>query len=217
MTTLADVWRPGFARSHAVSGGARAASLDPRVTTHDPRAASLVFDFALVLAGSALIALSARVAIPLPFSPVPITGQTFAVLLVGAALGRWRGAAAVVAYLTEGAAGLPVFAGTHSGPAALLGPTGGYLFGFVPAAWLCGFLAERGWDRSIVGTTAAMVLGNIVIFAIALPWLARYVGAANVWALGFWPFIPGDIVKIGLAAAALPLAWKWVGSRGAEP
>jgi biotin transport system substrate-specific component len=97
----------------------------------------------------------------------------------------------------------------------LLGPTGGYLFGFVPAAWICGYLAERGWDRSVAGTVASMVLGNVAIFAVALPWLARFVGSGNVWALGFWPFIPGDVVKIALAAAALPLAWKWIGTRSA--
>lgn len=203
MTTLADVLRPAPA----------GASLDARRA----RTASLLFDLALVLAGSALIALSARVAFPLPFSPVPVTGQTFAVLLVGAVLGRWRGTAAVLAYLAEGAAGLPVFAGGLSGPAVLVGPTGGYLFGFVLGAWLCGYLAERGWDRHVGGTLASMVLGNIVIFAIALPWLARFVGGANVWAMGFWPFIPGDIVKIGLAAAVLPLAWKWIGKRAARP
>ncbi|MGH7680544.1 MAG: biotin transporter BioY [Candidatus Eiseniibacteriota bacterium] len=203
MTTLADALSPSFARPRAADAAPRAAS----------SALKLGYHLALVLLGSALIALSARVAVPLPFSPVPITGQTFAVLLVGAALGRWRGAAAVMAYLAEGAAGLPVFAGVHTGPAALVGPTGGYLFGFVPAAWFCGALAERGWDRTVPGTIAAMVLGNVVIFAIALPWLARFTGASNVWALGFWPFIPGDIVKIALAAAALPLAWKWVGSR----
>jgi len=199
MTTLADVWRPMPA----------AASLDARRA----RTAWLLFDLALVLAGSAFIALSALVAFPLPFSPVPVTGQTFAVLLVGAALGRWRGTAAVLAYLAEGAAGLPVFAGGLSGPAVLVGPTGGYLFGFVLGAWLCGYLAERGWDRRVGGTLASMILGNIVIFAIGLPWLARFVGGANVWTMGFWPFIPGDIVKIGLAAAALPLAWKWLGGR----
>lgn len=197
MTTLADVWRPAPADQN--TAGPRA------------RLLSLTYDLALVLAGSALIALSARVAIPLPFSPVPVTGQTFAVLLVGAALGRWRGAAAVMAYLAEGAAGLPVFAGVHAGPAVLLGPTGGYLLGFVLGAWLCGFLAERGWDRRVGSTIVSMILGNIAIFAVALPWLARYVGGSNVWAMGFWPFIPGDIVKIGLAAAALPLAWKWLG------
>lgn len=207
MITLADALRPALARPQA---GAHAPGASARTF-------QIAYDLTLVLLGSALIALSARAAIPLPFSPVPITGQTFAVLLVGAALGRWRGAAAVLAYLAEGAAGLPVFAGVSAGPATLVGPTGGYLFGFVPAAWLCGYLAERGWDRSVVGTLAAMVLGNVVIFAVALPWLARFTGAANVWALGFWPFIPGDVVKMALAAAALPLAWKWVGARGARP
>ncbi len=197
MTTLADVWRP--APAEPIAAGPRA------------RALSLAFDLALALAGSALIALSARVAIPLPFSPVPVTGQTFAILLVGAALGRWRGAAAVIAYLAEGAAGLPVFASAHAGPAVLLGPTGGYLLGFVPGAWLCGLFAEHGWDRRVGSTILSMILGNASIFAVALPWLARYVGGSNVWALGFWPFLPGDVVKIGLAAAALPLAWKWLG------
>ncbi|HYR69279.1 MAG TPA: biotin transporter BioY [Candidatus Dormibacteraeota bacterium] len=200
MLTLTDVWRPAPAAPRAA--GPRARSL------------SLAFDLALTLVGSALIALSARVAIPLPFSPVPVTGQTFAVLLVGAALGRWRGAAAVIAYLAEGAAGLPVFAGPNVGPAVLVGPTGGYLFGFIPGAWLCGLLAECGWDRRAGTTILSMILGNVAIFAVALPWLARYVGASNVWAMGFWPFVPGDVAKIGLAAAALPLAWKWLG-RGA--
>jgi biotin transport system substrate-specific component len=194
MTTLADVWRP----APAVAG--------PR-----GRALSIIYDLGLLLAGSALIALSAQVAIPLPFSPVPVTGQTFAVLLVGAALGRWRGAAAVVTYIAEGAAGLPVFAGASGGPAVLIGPTGGYLLGFIPGAWLCGLLSEHGWDRRAGSTVLSMLLGNVVIFAVALPWLARFVGATNVWAMGFWPFIPGDIVKIGLAALALPLAWKWLG------
>jgi biotin transport system substrate-specific component len=171
-------------------------------------------DFALVLAGSAAIALSAQVALPLPFSPVPVTGQTFGVLLVASILGRARGAAAVLAYLAEGAVGLPVFAGFAAGPAVFLGPTGGYLLGFLPAAWLCGLLAERGWDRTPLRATASMLLGNVAIFALGLPWLARFVGASNVWGLGFWPFIPGDIVKIGLAAALLPLGWKALGARG---
>jgi biotin transport system substrate-specific component len=206
MTTLADALRPAFARPRAMD------ALPRPVDT----ARKLAYDTTLVLLGSALIALSARVAIPLPFSPVPITGQTFAVLLVGAALGPWRGAAALLAYLAEGAAGLPVFAGAHTSPAALLGPTGGYLFGFVPAAWICGYLAERGWDRNVWGTVASMILGNVAIFAVALPWLARFVGSGNVLALGFWPFLPGDVVKIALAAAALPLTWKWIGTRSAS-
>jgi biotin transport system substrate-specific component len=119
----------------------------------------------------------------------------------------------VLAYLAEGAAGLPVFAGAAAGPAKLIGPTGGYLAGFVLGAYVCGALAERGWDRTPLKTTVSMILGNIAIFAVALPWLARFVGASNVWTMGFWPFIPGDIVKIGLAAALLPLGWKALGKR----
>ena len=198
MTYLADVWRPSS------TGSTRLGS---------SRAVALAYDLGVVLLGSLFIALSAQVALPLPFSPVPVTGQTFAVLAVGAALGRARGTASVLAYLGEGAAGLPVFAGGAAGIAPLLGPTGGYLLGFLPGAWLCGALAERGWDRRVGGTIAAMLLGNAAIFAVGLPWLSGFVGASNALALGFWPFLPGDVVKIGLAAAALPLVWKWVGGK----
>jgi biotin transport system substrate-specific component len=201
---LADLTYPGLAWRNA----ARVAK------TRRTRISLWLHDAAIVLAGSALIALSAQVAIPLPFSPVPITGQTFGVLLVASLLGRSRGAAAALAYLAEGAAGLPVFAGAAAGPAVLLGPTGGYLLGFVPAAALCGALAERGWDRTGLRTAVSMILGNIVILALGLSWLARFVGAPQVLALGFWPFVPGDIVKIGLAAALLPLGWKALGARG---
>jgi len=207
MTHLADVWRPPGLGS------------TPHGSTWlgSTRAFAFAYDLGLVLCGSLFIALSAQVALPLPFSPVPVTGQTFAVLAVGAALGRARGVAAVLTYLAEGASGLPVFAGGAAGIAPLLGPTAGYLFGFVPGAWLCGALAERGWDRRVGGTIAAMLIGNAAIFALGLPWLARYVGASNAFALGFWPFLPGDVVKIGLAAAALPLAWKWAGRKRGAP
>ena len=214
MTHLADVWRPSRVGStrleHSRAVGPASA------TSASASASAIAYDLGLVLLGSLFIAASAQVALPLPFSPVPVTGQTFAVLVVGAALGRVRGVAAVAAYLAEGASGLPVFAGGAAGPAVLLGPTGGYLLGFLPGAWLCGALAERGWDRRVGGTIAAMLLGNVAIFAFGLPWLARVVGASNALTLGFWPFLPGDVVKIGLAAAALPLAWKWAGrDRGA--
>ena len=199
MTNLADTLRPAFTQPGA---GAQAES--------GGRARALAYDATLVLAGSLLIAASAQVALPLPFSPVPVTGQTFAVLLAGTLLGSRRGAAAVLAYLSEGAAGLPVFAGGAAGPHVLAGPTGGYLAGFVFGAWVCGALSARGWDRRPGTTVLSMILGNIAIFALGLPWLARFVGAERVLALGFWPFIPGDIVKIGLAAIALPLAWKWI-------
>jgi biotin transport system substrate-specific component len=197
MSTLADVLRPRFARG-------------PAGTVAPARAGSLLYDLALVLLGNALLALSAQVAVPIPLSPVPVTGQTFAVLLAGAALGRARGAAAVLAYLAEGAAGLPVFAGGVAGPAALLGPTGGYLLGFLPAAWICGALAERGWDRHLPGTLAAMAAGDLAIFALGVPWLARFVGLENAFTLGVAPFLVGNVAKIVLAASVLPAAWACV-------
>lgn len=172
-----------------------------------------LYDSSLVLGGSLLLALSAQIAIPLPFSPVPITGQTFAVLVIGMLFGRWRGAAAVLAYLAEGCAGLPVFAEGKAGLAVLLGPTGGYLVSFVPAAFLAGYLAERGWDRKISTTFLAMILGNIIIFGLGAAWLAKFVGANNALSLGVYPFLAGDVVKIGLATVALPGAWKLLNER----
>ncbi len=166
------------------------------------------YEVLLLVAGSALIALSAWVAIPLPFSPVPVTGQTFAVLLVGSVLGARRGAASALAYLAEGAAGLPVFAGGASGPHVLAGPTGGYLAGFVLGGWVCGVLAERGFDRRPATTVASMAIGNVAILVPGLLWLARFVGTSHVLAMGLYPFLAGDVVKIGLAAALLPLGWK---------
>ena len=200
MATMADVIRPSFARPGA---GIYAQG----------RAGSFVYDLILALAGSALIAASAQVWFTLPFSPVPVTGQTFGVLFVASLLGRGRGAAAVLLYLAEGAAGLPVFAEIKAGAHILLGPTGGYLAGFVPAAWVCGALAEHGLDRRVGGTILSMLLGNVAIFALGLPWLARYVGPEHALALGFWPFLPGDVVKIALAAALLPLGWRLIGRR----
>ncbi len=168
-------------------------------------------DGVLVVAGSVLIALAARVALPLPFTPVPVTGQTFAVLLVGALLGSRRGALSVGLYLAEGALGLPVFAGGASGTARLLGPTGGYLLGFVLAAGLVGHLCERGWDRRVSTTALAMLVGNVAIYLLGLPWLACFVGPEKALPLGLWPFIPGDLMKIALAAGLLPAGWRLVG------
>ncbi|MBO9360624.1 MAG: biotin transporter BioY [Thermoflexus sp.] len=175
------------------------------------RAQRLFADIALILGGSLLTALMARVAIPLPFTPVPITGQTFAVLLVGAALGSWRGGLSMVAYLLEGALGLPVFAGGAAGLARLGGPTGGYLIGFVAAAFVTGWLAERGWDRRPATTALAMLAGNAVIYLFGLPWLAGFVGGflgpKGALALGLLPFVVGDLLKLLLATIALPSAW----------
>lgn len=179
---------------------------------HSPsRAQTALYNLGLVLAGSLLVALSAQVSIPLWFTPVPITGQTFGVLLVGALLGSRRGALALAAYLLEGAAGLPVFAEFRGGLPVLLGPTGGYLVGFVFAAGLVGWLAERGWDRRFVTALAAMALGNVVVFACGVPWLAQFVTPSQALALGFWPFIAGALVKTVLAAALLPAGWRLLG------
>lgn len=171
------------------------------------------YDVALIVGGSLLIGLSAHVKVWLPFSPVPVTGQTFAVLMLGALLGSRRGCLAVLAYITEGAAGLPVFA-VGAGSAALLGPTGGYLFGFIPAAYITGRLAEKGWNRRIGTTVSAMILGNLAIYTFGLLWLCFLTGfGMKVLTLGLYPFIIGDLVKIILAAILLPAGWKILGYR----
>jgi len=167
----------------------------------------LLRDALLVVGFSLLTALCARIVIPLPFTPVPITGQTFAVLLTGAALGARRGAAAIVLYVLEGLAGLPVFAGGASGLARLLGPTGGYLLGFIAAAYLTGTLAERGWDRTVRWAAAAMAAGNVVVYLFGVPWLAIFLGWPKAVTGGLLPFIPGDLLKLAAAAFALPGAW----------
>ena len=169
---------------------------------------ALPYDIVSVVSGSLFIALSAQLAIPLPFSPVPVTGQTLAVLLVGMLMGSRRGSLCLLTYLAEGIAGLPVFAGGTAGPARLLGPTGGYLLGFVAAAYVAGRLAERGWDRWVGTTFLAMLLGNAAIYAVGLSWLATFVGIGIALPLGFYPFIVGDILKLALAAMLLPLGWK---------
>ena len=168
----------------------------------------------LILSGSLLVALASQVAIPLPFSPVPVTGQTFAVLLVGATLGSRRGALSVLAYLVGGALWLPVFGGGAAGPARLIGPTGGYLLGFVAAAWIIGWLCERSWGRRVRTAVLAMLAGNAVIYLFGLPWLAVFVGADRVLVQGLFPFLIGDLIKLVLAALALSSGWKLSGLVG---
>ncbi len=172
------------------------------------RRSALAYDLGLIALGSALVAIAATVSVRLPFTPVPWTMQPLAVLLVGALLGSRRGAAAMLAYLAEGLSGLPVFADGSFGPGPLMGPTGGYLVGFVAAAWVVGALAERGWDRHFLSTWAAMALGSLTLFAFGLPWLAQFTGWNAVLAAGLWPFVPGDLLKQVLAALLLPGAWK---------
>ncbi len=160
----------------------------------------------LIILGSALIALAAQIAVPLPFSPVPVTGQTFAVLLVAAALGPRFGPASVALYVVEGLVGLPVFAGGTSGPARIAGPTGGYLAGFILAAYVVGFLAERGWDRRIWTCALAMLAGEVVIYVFGLAALSRYPLPNGVLEAGLLPFLIGDAYKMALATIALPAA-----------
>jgi biotin transport system substrate-specific component len=163
---------------------------------------------ALVVAFSLFVALAAQVAVPLPWTPVPVTAQTFAVLLTGALLGSRLGALALFAYLAEGLAGLPFFHGGVGGPAALFGPTGGYLVAFPLAAFVTGYLAERGWDRRFATAVAAMALGSLVILAGGWAWLALSLNSAGrAFTAGVLPFLVGDVIKVALAAAALPAGW----------
>ena len=178
------------------------------------RRLALAYDLGMIVAGSLAVALSATISVRLPFTPVPWTLQPFAVLLVGALLGARRGMAAMLAYLAEGAMGLPVFAEGSAGIGPLLGPTGGYLVGFVAAAGVTGALAERGWDRRFLTTWAAMALGSLTLFLFGLPWLAQFTGWRGVLQAGLLPFLPGDLLKQLLAALLLPSAWRlarWAG------
>jgi biotin transport system substrate-specific component len=188
--------------------------LAERLVPARPRLSNRTRDILLVLGGSILVAALAQLSIYLPFSPVPITGQTLGVLLVGMALGSRRGAASMLAYLAEGALGLPVFAGGSAGLAYMLGPTAGYLAGFVIAAWLVGALAERGFDRSIPRTLLAFALGSAVIYAFGLLGLLRFVPWPGTLAAGMIPFLIGDAVKAVAAALLLPGAWKLQGRKG---
>jgi biotin transport system substrate-specific component len=179
-----------------------------------PRA-GLLTDVGLVVLGAALIAAAAQVSIPLGFTPVPVTGQTFAVLLVGSALGTVRGGASASLYLLVGLLGVPIYADGQGGWDIVAGASGGYLIAFPLAAALTGWLAERGWDRRFSSSIGAMLTGNVLIYAIGLPWLALELntGLERTLELGFYPFVIGDTIKLYLAAALLPTAWRFLGGR----
>lgn len=166
---------------------------------------------ALILGGSLFITLAAQLQILLPFSPVPVTGQTFAVLLLAAIYGSKRGPAAVMTYLILGFSGLPVFAGGAFGAARLFGPTAGYLIGFLGAAFIVGTLSERGWDRQPWSTAAAMIIGNLAIYTVGAAWLSAFVPWESVLRVGVLPFLAGDAIKIALATLLLPTGWKLIG------
>lgn len=186
-TTIADIWRPC------------------------EKTRARLYDITLILGGSLFIALSAQIAVGWP---VPFTMQTFAVLMIGALFGARRGSLTVLVYLIEGAAGLPVFSLGRGGPAIFFGPTGGFLFGFIAAAFVTGLLAQKRWDRRVITTIFAMFAGNVLIHIFGLLWLSSLVGLRNALTTGIYPFIAGDIIKIALAAALLPTGWKLLGRFG---
>ncbi|VAV92207.1 Substrate-specific component BioY of biotin ECF transporter [hydrothermal vent metagenome] len=168
--------------------------------------AALVFGFALFTAAMA------QFVIPLGFTPVPITGQTLAVLLAGGVLGANAGAASQALYVVMGAVGLPFFADAKGGWTVATGSTAGYLVGFVVAAWLVGRLAERDQDRSVGTALGAFLLGSVTIYLFGVPWLANVIGANwnRAAELGAYPFIAGDLVKVAIAGSLLPMAWRLV-------
>jgi biotin transport system substrate-specific component len=172
----------------------------------------LLADVLLVCAGAAVVALAAQFSFHLGFTPVPITGQTFAVLLVAAAYGTVRGTASLLLYLLVGIAGAPVYAEHRHGWEVFSGATGGYIVGFVVAAALTGYLAERGWDRRFSTAVTLMLTGNVVIYVFGVTWLHHSLAVSWAKALeyGLYPFVPGDVFKLYLAALALPGAWKLV-------
>jgi biotin transport system substrate-specific component len=198
---------------------------EPAVTPHFPLAEVLWPDRAegvlgvirivtLIALGSALLTLSAKVSLPLPY--VPMTLQTLVVLMIGAAYGWRLGGVTVMAYLAEGAVGWPVFAGPIGGLAPLVGPTAGYLFGFVAAAIVTGWLSERGWDRSVPLLFAAMGLGHVVILAAGFAWLAfgMKLGVEKAWLVGIAPFVAASLIKNALGAALVPAIRRLTDRRG---
>ena len=167
-------------------------------------------DMLLVIGASALIAIAAQIAIPLPFTPVPLTLQPLAVIFIGVALGSTRGAAAAALYLLEGFSGLPVFAQGHAGPVWLLGVTAGYLYSYPFAAWLAGFVSERGWGSSIVRSITGMLLALAVVYLGGWSWLAMLTDARSAFVAGVAPFVLADVVKVAIGAALLPKAQQIV-------
>ena len=189
--------------------------MNPQATTLRlavfPRSGLLV-DVLLVVGGAGLVALCAQIEIPLAFTPVPISGQTFAVLLVGASLGPLLGASSLLLYFCVGLIGAPVYSGGDGGWEIVHGATGGYLVGFIAAAVLTGWLAQRRWDRHFNSAVAAMLSGSVVIYSFGLPWLAKEIGTGLEGTLeaGLYPFVIGDLIKLYLAGMLLPGAWKLV-------
>lgn len=186
------------------------------ITRPSSRTRALVIDAGLVLAGVAVVALLAKVSFFI--GPIPITGQTLGVILVGAALGSARGAAAMATYMFVGLLGLPVFAGPVAGPAYVLAPSFGFILGFIPAAFVAGWFAERAWDRKPLLAFAGFVIASIIPFVIGVPYMAfilstvmgQNISPAGVLAAGLWPFVVPGLIKAGFAAVLIPGAWALV-------
>ncbi|WP_405581578.1 biotin transporter BioY [Streptomyces sp. NBC_01190] len=195
-----------------MSTAAPAVTAAPGAVLADLLPASRLRDATLILGGAALTGLAAQLSLPVPGSPVPVTGQTFAALLVGTALGARRGFASLGLYAAAGAAGLPWFAGGTSGWSM---PTFGYILGMLLASAVVGALARRGADRTILRTAGVMVLGSLIIYVVGVPYLAHaaHLSASQAVSLGLRPYLPGDALKAALAMAALPTAWKLAGRR----
>jgi len=176
-------------------------------------AKSLTRDVLLIVGTSLLLALSAQIAVPLPFSPVPVTTQTLVVLLAGAILGSRLGTLSVIMYLVEGMVGLPFFAKGGAGFAYFRGATGGYLVGFVLAAFIVGILVERGFGRNVSTTVLAMLLGNLVLYSTGVLWLQAIlnISLSKACSLGVVPFILGDVYKLGVGSVLLPGLWNFFG------
>jgi biotin transport system substrate-specific component len=197
-------------------------ALAETIGKRDTRTVALATDALLILTGSLFVAGMAQLYLKLPFTPVPITGQTLAVLLVGGALGAVRGGSSMLLYLGWIAIGLPFAAEGKSG-AEMLGvstASGGYLWGFVVAAVVVGWLSERGWDRDVARAWAAMLIGSIIIYLFGIPWLAAALDVpmaaelgSDALSFGFYPFVIGDIIKLLIAGVALPAAWRIAGKR----
>ena len=170
----------------------------------------LAAQLVLVVAGTMLLAASAQFKLLIPPSPVPVTGQTLVVLMIGLAYGPRLGAVTVLAYILAGLRGLPVFAGGTSGWAVIAGPSGGYIVGFLAAVFVMGLLAERGMGRSMLSTALAMLAGNLVIYLFGYAWLASLIGPGKAFVFGVQPFLWGDAMKLVVAACLMPVAWRAV-------
>jgi biotin transport system substrate-specific component len=181
-------------------------------SSRSSRSLNLLKDALLIIGFNVLMILSARASVPLWFTPVPITLQTLAVMLTAATLGSRRGALAMLLYLAEGASGLPVFAAGGGWAYLVAAPTAGYLWSYPIAAFVVGWLCERGLDRSFLTAFFAMLPGTIIIYALGVSWLALllHIGLYKAFVLGMLPFIPGDLIKMVFAALLLPVAWSIV-------